>query len=245
MNFSMILVWCIAVGLLAQSISWSGWTPGFGTVSVNNLVTITAGKSITSNVLVANLPQLVLSFVYLFYNNLLTCMLLTAEYTDFATRRKALRVSSPSGQQRSTYYLQLPYHYAISLMIACGLLHWLVSRSLFLVAIDIYNTSGVLDKARSITACGWSSTPLALDIGLGSLMILTLFGLATFRTLQPGIPITSSCSLAISAACHPCDESEDSTLPLQYGVIGETAEGEHAAFSSRDVKPLVDGTTYI
>lgn len=248
----MISIWCTAVGLLAQSVTWSGWSSGFGTTSVNNLVTMTAGHSVIGNVLLANLPQLILSFVYLFYNNLITCMLLSAEYTGFAKTRQSLRVSKPAGTQRSTYYLQLPYKYSITLLVVCALLHWLVSRSLFLVKIDIYNMAGDLDPSRAVTACGYSSTPFALDVVIGSLMIAALFGLARFRKFDEGIPITSSCSLAISAACHPNDPDDANVLlPLQYGVVGvrsslptSSVERGHASFSSKEVTPLMDGHVY-
>ena len=42
------------------------------------------------------------------------------------------------GQQRSTYYLQLPYVYSVPLTIASGTLHWLISESIFLVRIDTW-----------------------------------------------------------------------------------------------------------
>lgn len=83
--------------------------------------------SIVSAVLVANSPQFLLSFLYFAYNSLWTYMLLTDEWASYARRRKPLRVTSPTGIQRSTYRLQLLYRYGIPLMLMSGLLHWLVS----------------------------------------------------------------------------------------------------------------------
>jgi hypothetical protein len=59
-------------------------------------------------------------------------MLMAKEWSDFAHERKALRVTTPSGGQRSTHYLQLPYGYALPLLAASAVLHWLTSQAIFL-----------------------------------------------------------------------------------------------------------------
>lgn len=57
-------------------------------------------------------------------------MLLAHEWSAYFTKHKSLRVlSSRQGQQRSTYFLQLPYRYAILLLFLSTLLHWLTSQS--------------------------------------------------------------------------------------------------------------------
>ena len=86
-------------------------------------------QKIIGSILVANLPQAILSFIYLHLNGLLTTMFLASEYLDFATHRKGPRVSvpKPDTAQRSTYFLQLPYRIAIPLMVFSGILHWMVS----------------------------------------------------------------------------------------------------------------------
>ncbi|KAF2175728.1 hypothetical protein K469DRAFT_743214 [Zopfia rhizophila CBS 207.26] len=100
-------------------------------------------RDTVSNVLLANLAQPILSFLYFSYNGLFTCMLLGYEWSQYAHRRKGLRVSrAPSGEQRSTYFLQLPYRFALPLMVLSGVLHWLVSQSIFLVSIDLYDFQG-------------------------------------------------------------------------------------------------------
>lgn len=60
---------------------------------------------------------------------------MSREWAQFASTRRTLRVSKPQGQQRSTYWLQLPYRYSVPLMGAMVLLHWLMSRGLFLASI--------------------------------------------------------------------------------------------------------------
>lgn len=85
---------------------------GFGSVSANSVVSI-APTGLIATTLFANMPQAILSFLYLTYNGLFSCMLGADEWSRFALFRKPLRVTLPVGNQRSTYYLQLPYTYAI------------------------------------------------------------------------------------------------------------------------------------
>lgn len=113
-------------------------------------------------VLISNTPQLVFSIIYFTTNSLLSCMLVTAEYNDYAIDRKPLRVSWPRGQQRSTYYLALPYRYSIPLFIMSVALHWLLSESFFYVNITVYDVFGHEDTNSSIKGCGFS--PIAIFI---------------------------------------------------------------------------------
>lgn len=85
---------------------------GFGKVDADYLVGI-APTGLVATVLFANMPQAILSFLYLTYNGIYSCVLGAHEWSLFARSRMPLRVTSPVGQQRSTYYLQLPYNYAI------------------------------------------------------------------------------------------------------------------------------------
>lgn len=70
-----------------------GWNT-FGRVSTKHLVNVNlaiGGDSILPTVLVVNSPQLVISFLYLLYNSLLTCMLAGREWTQYAVKRTPLR----------------------------------------------------------------------------------------------------------------------------------------------------------
>ncbi|CAN9150424.1 unnamed protein product [Alternaria alternata] len=120
------------------------WTLGFGQPSENTLITFagirrrmirTAG--LLSNVLIANSPQLVLSFIYFSCNAHLTSMLAAREWSSFAKTRKGLRVHThPRGAQRATYFLQLPWRYSAPMILAGALLHWLASQSIFVVSVE-------------------------------------------------------------------------------------------------------------
>lgn len=50
-----------------------------------------------------------------------------------------------TGQQRSTYRLQLPYVYGVPLVIISSGLHWLVSQSLFLARVTMFDSLDVKD----------------------------------------------------------------------------------------------------
>ena len=71
------------------------------------------------NALVANSAQLIVSLIYFSYNSLLTNMVLGYEWVTYAYKRKGLRVTTKAkGDQRSSYFLSLPYRIALPLMIA-------------------------------------------------------------------------------------------------------------------------------
>ncbi|KAL1646103.1 hypothetical protein SLS58_003523 [Diplodia intermedia] len=195
------------------------WRTGFGDLLGNNLISGSVGNSVLGSVLLANLPQALLSYLYLLFNALYTCMLLTREYTQYLHHRKPLRVTSPSGRQRSTYWLHLPYRYSIPLLVASGLLHWLASQSLFLVQVTVL-AEGDRDPAaaRQISTCGYSPVAIIMTTVVGSVIVLGGLGLA-LRRYPAGMPLASSCSATISAACHPPEDDVDaSVLPVQWGV---------------------------
>ncbi len=88
------------------------WGLGFGSINPQSLVSWHL-KSLISLTLIANLPQFTLSILYLAYNGIFTCLVSADEWNRFASQRKALRVTAPRPGQRSVYWLQLPYLYAV------------------------------------------------------------------------------------------------------------------------------------
>ena len=97
---------------------------GFGSINSSYLLVVASlNLSLTVDILLANAPQLALSFIYVFYNGLLTSMVQSAEYLRFSTHSKVLPLSAPVGGQRSTFWLNIPYPYTIPLMIATSVLH--------------------------------------------------------------------------------------------------------------------------
>ena len=250
-----MLLWLstlLCLFLLLSNKQWPSfsalWKLGFGTVQIDYIIPTSLEFSTLANILIVNAPQLCLSFVYFFVNGLLTSMLLSIEYSDYATTRKGLRVSNPEGHQRSTYYLQLPYRYAGTLIVLSALLHWLFSQSIFLALITEYDIYGnVLPQSMhgDLIRYGCSGIALLFAVTLSGLMIVVLLVICA-RKYHPKMPIVASCSFAISAACHPQRKNEKNEFArLKYGVTGVNDDGtKHVSFSSGEVSPLVPGELY-
>jgi hypothetical protein len=201
---------------------------------------------VISNVLIANIPQLIFSFLYLAYNGMLTTMCMATEWSRFAIERQGLRVSGQRrGSQRSKYFLSLPYHFSIPLIFGSITMHWLVSQSIFVVDFDVYDYLDDGSRERSpkeenITiTCGYS--PVAILCGImAGLVIMAVTVLVGRRKLKSGIPIVGSCSAAIAAACQPGtleNGEETGESEVKWGVMdsGDSIVG-HCGFSMHSVK---------
>lgn len=235
-------------GLLQTDIG-SLYRMGVGAVSYYALLSLgwdrTRSANVLNYILLGNLPQVILTFFYLMYNGLYTCMLQGHEWSNYGHERKPLRVTSPVGKQRSTYFLTLPYTYAVPLLSFFVLMHWLVSQSFFLVRIETYLEDGTKSVNKSMTTCGYSCIAIIFVIIVGVTMLVIGVTIG-FRRYKPGMPLASSCSLAISAACHPpADDVGAAALPLMWGVVEEDIDGVgHCSFTSREVVPPVTGRLY-
>jgi hypothetical protein len=209
------------------------------------------GKFTTANILLnawlANVGQIVLSMYYFNFNAIFTSMALTYEWNQMAKEQKGLRVSKPEGHQRGTYFLQLPYRFAVPLAAVSSLLHWLLSQTLFFVRIDVTDDQGIRLEDSSISACGFSRLScLILILVLGLVLVVTL-GIGSSK-YEEKIPQAVSNSLMISAASH-CSGSESgpSLEKIQWGVVdmGNTEGSKHCSFSSRAVTAPEVGKEYI
>lgn len=110
--------------------------PSLGPSEVTRMVNVQAFPSYLSALIVANSPQLLLSFCYFVYNAFFTRMQVEKEWASYSTRYKPLRVSDPKGDQWASYRLSLPYKYSLPLMALSALLHWLVSNTLFMFVVE-------------------------------------------------------------------------------------------------------------
>lgn len=207
-------------------------------------------------ILLANTPQILLTFLYFAYNNLYTSMLLAKEWSGYAIGPQALRVTAPIGKQLSTYRLNLPYRYGVPLLAMSIILHWLVSETIYVVNLDEYTFRD--EKRGAITDCGCSPTALLTTTIVGAIVLL--IGIAHgFRTYEPGIPLVGTCSAAISAACHPpTGDDRASTKLIMWGSCGHAdrfeaadqsasaQDGEvgHCSMTSLTVERPVEGALY-
>lgn len=205
-------------------------------------------KGTLLNAFVANAPQLLFSICYLTLSGLLTCIALAHEWNSFAVKRKGLRVTQPEGDQRGSYFLQLPFRWAIPVNAVSGLLHWLASQTLFFIRLDKFDKVGNLIPSESISACSLSkSSGLALlHVGVFLLIGVRILSMVRF---EARIPFAASCSWVISAACHPPFEEERTAIGrVKWGVVqGESFSEtglQHCSFSKHTVRRPKVGTRY-
>lgn len=250
---AVLLIWGISAIKGPKDIG-TLWKLGLGAVSARTLINwagLGGPSTLVTNVLLANIAQPVLSFIYFSYNGIFTCMLAEREWNQFARKAKSLRVSGiPSGFQRSTYFLQLPYRFAIPIMLLSGVLHWLVSQSIFLVAIETYSQDKQYKQSYDITqnsdiepeqlTCGYS--PIAIMFVIILTVVMMLFGVGVgLQRYESGMPVAGSCSVVLSAACHVEDDntagSKMALKPVQWGVIRSGGEHDvgHCGFSDTEV----------
>ena len=185
--------------------------------------------------LVANSPQVVLSLLSLNYNGVITCILVAKKWHAYAKQRKPLRVTRPTGLQRSTYRLQIPYIYGIPLLILLGVLHWLVSLTLFLARVNTYDSDGYKIDDDSFASVGYSPIGMITVVLLGGL-ILFFLNLIGFSKYQDGLPLARTSSAAISAAFHrPQDDGDAALKPAMWGAVEHDDDVGHCCFTSQEV----------
>lgn len=220
----------------------------WGTASTSTFVNTESSTESTLLVAwVANAPQLVLSFCYIAINSECTAMASASEWNNMGKQRKGLRVTRPHGEQRETYFLQLPYRRSLPLLVAGGFLHWLLSQSIFIVRIDKYDKAGLLDPTASRAACGISGMSF-ITLCVAFFILVGGIGWVGNRKFLVHLPFAASCSLVISAACHPpSDDAETSLRAVKWGVVKQRMyDGEkHCSISSQSVKRPVVGEKYV
>ncbi|KAF5515329.1 hypothetical protein CGCS363_v000120 [Colletotrichum siamense] len=238
---------CISLRLDSGSVSLKNYGPG--AVHSDTIMEIFSSGSnvLILSVILANTPQVLMSLIYFNYNALFTCISLAAEWDRFYSgKRKGLRVSTwPQGDQRQTYFLQLPSRYSLALAAFSGGLHWLISQSIFLIKVEAYGDDDTVQG--EMTSSGWSPVGIILVLIAGAVLIAFLVTSGCFRLRYGGIPVVGSCSAAIAAACHADPSERDSlaTLPLTWGVVsGKDVELGHCSFTSKDAEKPVEGCLY-
>lgn len=128
-------------------------------------------------VVFANSYQVMVSFLYLVHNNILTRQVLADEMIRFLGHKKALRVTSQENLlQRSSYSLSLPRKYDVLQMGGFTVLHWLVSQSVFTVQTKVYGAGPDGEhKLRQDVAClGFSAIGIVSSTIWGALLTILL-----------------------------------------------------------------------
>ncbi|KAF9060837.1 hypothetical protein BDP27DRAFT_1429601 [Rhodocollybia butyracea] len=226
-----------AIHQLSSVYSLSGfsslWQLGIGRTSSQNIITgwaiPTQGYGATvASVLLANLPQLIFSMIYLVFNSLCTKLFLALEWSSYAHSRKpsaSLTLREISGPPTSSIY-----HSALSI---------------FVVAVTFWD-GDVVDTSNSVTSCGYSPVAMILTAIVGGSLILTSLAVGYFKHLQCDMPLAGSCSKAIAAACHPPEDGSDPLKPMKWGVVSKHPDSAigHISFSSGEVSAPVPGCYY-
>ena len=176
---------------------------------------------------IANGIQLGASLIWYFSNSLLTSMFVSRSWALFIHKPQCLRVSTPRGKQKSSYFLSLPFRYSMPLSACSILLHWLLSQSWFVIQTRVYTSTGeeaddgfLRNPSLDSSVLGYSSIGIVLSLVT---LVLFLIGLVTLgsrrlpyrraHTVMNSevirMPLVSTCSAAIAAACHVHTADED------------------------------------
>ncbi|KAI1753957.1 hypothetical protein F4782DRAFT_545308 [Xylaria castorea] len=192
----------ICAVLLHEGVSAMNDFGGFFSSDTNPVIPLPL--SLIEGVLLANSPQVLLSFCYLAYNNLFTRLQMAKEWARFGEGYNSLRVTEP----------RLPYKYSIPLIVASASLHWLVSNTIYVFVStggyfptnysDYYGDSFNGDTslpANTAVAVGYSLPSLVALTTISSVLV-TIPPILAFKRLPSNITQPGNNSLAISAACH-------------------------------------------
>ncbi|KAJ9642762.1 hypothetical protein H2204_002410 [Knufia peltigerae] len=212
----------------------------------------TPAVSYMTGAVLANLPHLALSFLYLTYNNQFTRIFMAFEFRSFATHRRGLRVSKPKSgtEQRGTYFLQFPLRYSIIMISYFVLLHTFLSETLFLQRIyavwpQSFDNADDIGK-RLVSKLGFS--PLAALVFSLILLVLVTFAIGIgFWKVSWILPSTFGNSKTLAAYCHPPEGSKNTQEgQVRWGVTRMNAEDiGQCSFSLLPVRPPEEGEHFV
>ena len=109
-------------------------------------------------------------------------------------------------------------------------MHWLVSQPIFLVVIEAYTVDVVpntSEGAVNLRTCGYSPIAILTTIIFGTIVLALGIANGFRRFKKTGIPLATSCSAAISAACHPLPGNDQaSKKAIMWGACGSDEDGD-------------------
>ncbi|RGP57541.1 tkl protein kinase, partial [Fusarium sporotrichioides] len=191
--------------------------------------------ALLANILIANSPQVMVSFLYIFYNSILTRQLVADEFVRFLREdvKKALRVSFPVGMQRSSHFLSLPFSI------------FLVQSSAFSAGPDGQRLQMCDYSARGYTVSGGISAIVFGSAALVALLCNSLF--RRYREIPPGFQRMGFHSIAIQAICQrPKEDADAAFFPVRIGVSMNTGGGAQVVFSTdTELQVPRNGQTYL
>ncbi|KAM5362963.1 hypothetical protein ACJA88_013787 [Fusarium oxysporum] len=172
----------------------------FGSSGINNFVTLDGSLGLSNQftgdfvrlVLLANIPQLILSISYLQFNSLITKIFMAKEWAQMSTEYRPLRVTEPQGDQVST---------SCYVFMADGGFYGSIMDSPTTSA----NSMGL--SGFGFIAVGYSTIAIMVAIVVFAVVISVPL-LLSMRRLPGDMVIVGSNSLAIAAACHASKASK-------------------------------------
>lgn len=229
----------------------SAWTDMHVLVGTSNKTSIQYFRAL----IVANAGNVGFSIIRFSYEGVLASVCGALEWEAFAMRPRSLRVSGkPKGEQRSRYFMNLPYRFAVPLLVLCGVMHWLLSQSFFATLVQMFEFDykegkWVLSSAvPPYTTCNFSPLGIVLVAALLGLKGSALLGVSVMWS-KTDMPLSANCSAVISAACHPRDGENGSCFrkeKLKWGVLGYDDSGVgRCGFSAGHVTALEDELSYM
>ncbi|KAF2102351.1 hypothetical protein NA57DRAFT_51929 [Rhizodiscina lignyota] len=102
-------------------------------------------------------------------------------------------------------------------------------------------SSSILEKVINydLLTCGFSLIAIFFAMILGCVFLVALVALG-FRRYPSGLPIVGSCSIAISAACHPpSDDIKPACFPLKWGAVLSQTQATHLESGQSFVLPSI------
>lgn len=170
-------------------------------------------------------------------------MHLVHEHSHYEVQRKGMRVTISRGDQRRTYWLQLPYTCRIPLIMASTTLHWLTSQPVFLVRISYKvqehdkDQSGYDPNSYAFHSSGISLAAMLSVLILGA-CLLPLPVVLGCRKISSNTSVAASCYLALAGAAHrPATKSDAAFWPVKCEEVPGMGNEEvgHCFFTSQEV----------
>ncbi|KAH6663004.1 hypothetical protein B0J14DRAFT_645055, partial [Halenospora varia] len=98
-------------------------------------------------------------------------------------------------------------------------LHWTLSQAVFVMPIEPIKSDGTVDETDHFSTVGFSVWAIITSIIIGILLLVAII-VCGFRRYPSGMPLGATCSVVISAACHPHqDDVNVFRLPVLWGAI--------------------------
>lgn len=236
---------------------------GLGQADIQSLANIQrddAGSSgVVPNLLVANIPQVAFSLLYIGYNDIFGKIHIAREFNEYYRRPGGLRVSEKRiGAQLGSRFLNLPLHWGLMIMSVSTAMHWLTSQALFPVRVDGVDNANVVDLNDQLVRLGYNCRAITALVALLCVVVLATVWIGWVRRFEVGFGEMGN-SLVISAACHPPRELNDGALGsklVSWGDItideGDVRKGDngnedvarHCSFAPVEPRSLVVGAYY-